>query len=268
MARDTFYLFLKFGNILGTIPWINLEQNKLVDKKLARCYPFFILIVMIVYYFLSLRTLFEYINFGGLFFLTSTIFVTIQSTCVKRKYWNKWMELYQETRREFRTKFNQPLELGWKPVVMFLFYTALCPVIETIRIYIELDDIKNIGVATFFKNFTEFIPTVLLLVITNGFRILNKYVKRLSTDHRTQNVALKNRTISKAILCANMYRNLYELSVCFNNLFGWILATNLLHFLISAICFTHYMIQYVFEKPVTIVSSMILLSYNISRLVS
>lgn len=267
MKATTHMFFLRMGNILGFVPWINFERNVLVNKKWTKIYPG--LIALAVFLEFGLMTDMHMNSILVATVDTAIFFTATYGTYSKGKYWQKWIKLYEVTNTKLRMKFDETLDLNWGIILIFLFYATLWPFMQIFHVF---DDQKNINwsgiLVTNMRVFAECLPILFLTTLSKGFRILNRYSENLNfeDDTRIIVVATKNRT--NALLYKNLYKNLANMSACFNELFRWLFATCLVEFLILMTAAMNLLINFKYENKLDSTNISVISIFFVSEMVS
>lgn len=243
MKCDIYNCFLKIGGVLGFVPWMNFTTGEITYKTLSKIYLVAIVIGIYLFY-RAYSELSTFIISYVIFLVLSTMLVFIQSTCVKQKSWMKWTQLYVKTNNELQEKLRETLKPGFKSVLLITFYTLWLIIMRKdnnagLERYIE-------DMVLYMILFSEFLLITFSRILVKGFKIVNKYTKQIhdTTKSRVRLDIARNVNSEKAVFCKNLYKNLYAMSTCFNDIFGWILILNIMRAFISICSFFQILVTW------------------------
>lgn len=223
MKITAYSLFVVIGKLFGFIPLLNFTKECLVTKILREIYPDLIVVGII----------FKVITSNGLTLIFFTIidlfllFALIIRTYSARKSWEEWMRLYEITNREMKINFGQCLELNWRTILFFLFVGLTPQLVRTI--YMDDDITKGLEIlCRYMKQFTRFVPIIFAKILVKGFKILNEQSHHLYDGKRFRSLVIE----TNVLLHNRLYKNLFQMSICYKNIFGWLIAGSLFEFLV------------------------------------
>lgn len=267
MKKTPHNFILRIGNVLGFVPWINFNKNVLLNKKFTKIYPG--LVAMGVFLEFGFKTdsqmnslLYAIVGFG-------IFFTAISGTYTKRKFWQKWIKLFEMADTKLRTKFDETLDVSWGTIVVFLLYATLWPMMQIFHVFDEQENVNWPGIlVTNMRVFAECLPILLLNTLSKGFKILNRHSEHLGFEDDTRIIVVANKSRTNASLYKNLYKNLADMSSCFNELFRWLFATCLLEFLILVTAAMNLLINFKYENKLDSKNIAVLAVFFISEMVS
>lgn len=238
--KNIYIFFLKIAMVVGFVPLTKIEKGELVKNTFLNVYSCTISIGI------SLFELYDLFTSKGdmhrtlsacIVFSISSIF--IRSVYAQRETWKKWSILFENTNNQLKFIMGENMELGSKFLWIFLAFILLL-FMNRLSIRNERTDLKEyiMDITLFMILAAEYLATIFLMVMVRGLKMLNNYSKKLYIESRLQlNTVAKMNSI-KAIYYRNIYRNFYDMSKYFNQLFGWLLTTTYLRlfFVIFSFC--------------------------------
>lgn len=258
---------LRIGNILGFVPWIDFDKNVLVKKIWTKIYPGLIALGVLLEFGFMTEVQLNSVLFA---IVGSAIFFSaIYGTYTKRSYWQKWIKLYEITNTKMRNIFNETLDLNWGIILVFLLYAMVWPMMQVFHVF---DNQRNINwpgmLVTNMRVFAECLPIFLLTTLLKGFKIYNRYCEQFIFEEDTRIIVVTNKTRSNASMYKNIYKNLSEMSSCFNELFRWLFATCLLEFLILVTAGMNLLINFKYENKLDSTNIAVIAVFFVSEMVS
>lgn len=243
MSRLSLYVFfLQVCTFFGFVPWINFSENQLVNSRWAIFFSIFS--AVIIYSFNVYWILINDEDFFGLvtiILLSCWVCIYIRSTCLKRKGWNDLMQLFQTTDVELKKKYNRSLEVGWISAVAYLPYVAL---IVCSRIYLHPTDwrimVFLMDAITLLRFSVLYMTGMALNILSRGLKVVTKLTKNL--QRKTEFNIIDSNAVETS-MCKDLYKNLYEISSCFNDLFGWLWSCMFLNFVVVTCIAAHIFIE-------------------------
>lgn len=245
MVSKSHKFLLKIGNYFGLLPWINYETCELLDKRMPRVYPAIVASVLLLGFIRITETSKRSFRDSSAATLTTfTIYAIIQSCFIKRREWTKLLQIYGITRNQIFTKLNERLDLDWKNIFLYIFYVVYLTSIRIIS-HFNADKMNNLimYIILILKLTSDYLPLWFLSIITKGFKIVNKHSKYLLIGERFEFNKRSCLNGTTSTICRSQYKNVYNISVGFNNLFSWLLAMSLLNSLITMFLFTQFLIN-------------------------
>lgn len=248
-----FKFFLTIGGIFGLVPWINFEKNQLTDKKMLRAYPAVLAIVFVTLYMLSLNSILEnFFDQQVIIIDFWIIFLPIQSTYSKKKFWNKWIHIFETTNRMIRMKLHKSLELDWKIAVLFTVHIIMQTILEIIRTSDSNRHFRGIPYlrtySKYVKLLVDLLPITFLMIQMKGLKILNKYSEDILRKERTSFISLLNTNRAEIMFCRNLHKHLYDMSICIQEIFGWTLCVSLLQYVLVVCDLSNIVIRLDFKE--------------------
>lgn len=218
------------GKIFGLIPWKNSHKKELETKILCNIYPGLIALGIIANSVMRTDWSLIFFTFLSLFILLSLIIGTYSS----RRSWEEWTGVYEITNIEMKTNFDQSLEPNWRTIMFLLFFCLIPPLSNILHGYlVNYTDIDWLQLPILYmKIFALCLPIIFSKILVKGFEILNENSKHLRVGRRFRSVVMVNLIETNALLYKSLYKNLFKMLVCFNKLFGWLIAGCLFEFLI------------------------------------
>lgn len=105
------------------------------------------------------------------------------------------------------------------------------------------DDYYTLDPTLYIKLLAENLQINFSIILLKGFRLLNERLKSVNHQNLQEieviSVADKRRTK----IYRRQYKNLYEMSICFNEIFRWLFGASLGHSLVAACTFSQYLIR-------------------------
>lgn len=218
-------LFLNIAMLTSFVPNTNIVKGELLKLVFFNSYSAFLCIGMSLFQFHSIFTsVGEDIVESWIVFCTA--FISIRSIYVKRETWKKWITLYKKTNKHMKCKMGEHLELGWKYIWIYLAYNACFILFKSYsqnesteyRIYVR-------NITRFMLLAALYLSIIFLMILLLGFKILNKYSRNLNIESGLQLNIIAKMNSNKAVYYKNLFRNLYEMSDSFNDIFGLLLTT-------------------------------------------
>lgn len=266
MSRNSFYLYLRIANYLGVVPWIHKKGKRLSNNLFAKIYPAAIAFGASLCFFLKIEDKASAL-IGSYLSVLPTIMILI-SLNINRKYWTKWIYLYEITNRKIKMEFNQTLELDVTSILFVIPYAIAVLLLIILRWISDIEtltDYKNLLFCT--RLTAECLPIVLSKVLLKGFKILNRFPENPMESDRTEICTVSNTNTSKAIVFRNLFEKLFKMSMCFNAIFGWLIVIYQLDFLASVCNMLNVLINSKLEIE-KLVGSIIFWFFCIFRMVS
>lgn len=242
MKVTSYYVFLLLGNCVGFIPWINLRKKVLIHRSWTKFYPGLVAIFVIIRFLVQFKS-------DTILHLMSTIsvcslFLTIfYGACINRNQWKIWIRLCEDTDKKLYATFNKGLGLGWKTVAVFIMYVIYSVISSTYMIMNkQLYVIFYRGLIVLLRVFAGYLPVILLNIMLNGYKILNQHTKSLVQEEK-RGIKVIHVNGTNLFFHKSIYKNLFEMSTCFNKLFGATLLAFLSELLIISCSFMHELIN-------------------------
>lgn len=241
-------LFLKIAMVVGFVPNNNIEY-KLAKKTFSYLYPG---VISIGISLVQIHVLFtfkrEMYNNYYPFIVFSTSAIFIRSVYVERETWTKWIVLYERTNNQLKSTVGENLELGSKFIWIFLAYIVVL-ILNRLPVHTQTTDISVyiVDITMFMILTAEYTATLFSMSLLRGFKILNKYSKKLYHKSELLSIIERKMTKKKAVYYKNLYQNLYDMTEYFNRLFGCLLMTSYIRFLTIIIFFFQYLINLVIK---------------------
>lgn len=216
MKVTPYYCFVIIGCCFGFIPWISLRKKVLTNKLWANVYTSTVTLV----FFLGLLQQFGLRFVIALLFSNAPYHVLIFVTFTKRKYWENWIRLYEVTDRLVKVNLNKRLKIGWKTFFMLIIYLSIFiafSVGQTFNANYNLDFLRIF--VMFMRCFAECLPIIFSTLLTEGFKILNGNVKNFIIRDKPEMHEIEINS-TNLFVHKSIYKNLYDMSVSFNKVFG------------------------------------------------
>lgn len=263
-------LFLKIAMVVGFVPVTNIDKGELVKNSFLNLYPCTIYIGISLFQlyvlFASKRDMHSAVCAFIAFNISS---ICIRSVYAERETWKKWIILYDNTNKQLKFTMGENMELGWKFVWIFLAFIVLL-ILDRLSIRNELTDANEyiMDITLFMILATEYLATIFLMILVRGLKMLNNYSKKLYIETRWQLNVVDKMNNTKAIYYKNIYRNFYDMSKYFNQLFGWLLTTTYLRLLIVIFSFCPILINLIVHEDLEFSSFIAFFMSVVYRLVS
>lgn len=210
-------------------------------------------------------------NISSSLFILSTILLSIHSNYVKKNCWKKLIKLYEVTNQQIGTKLDESLKPGWETILLFVIY-AIFLILMRVQGHISDYDNDNfvMDLILYIKLSSEYLVITFLMLLLKGFKLVKKRTKFLLSDCSDTSSSINrvtHLTVTKTIFCKKLYKNLYNMTACFNQVFGWLLTATFLQFLLTVLVFAQNFIL-VMNQQVNLAFSTFLWMTFIFRLVS
>lgn len=236
MVEKCYNLFLKLGHIGGFIPWIKIHKKALVNKTFSLIYTgliTFLIIFTCIFKIKQSQSSNPHMIHACLVNVFLVFFIT--KSCANRKYWEKWIQLYE--------KINvNKMDLGWKPILIFAAYIIYFSLTIIMRYHLFTINTHYASSIKFIKLLAEYTIIVNVMILVKGFRTVNQFFKQLTNENELQKPDLSYNV--------KLYKCLYEMSTCFNKLFGWILLIYFIYVVMSLCFLTDFLMKLVIERKV------------------
>lgn len=224
-----FDFYLKLSQILGFIPWINLNTFKLLDKIPYKMYPAAITILLLLPHYTKVISPKSVVDISVLTLTFTTGFSRFRSAYINRTEWKKLCQLYKVINKQIRPTFLHSLDLGVKHFVFPAIYILYLLTIRSVLYYNNVEKFNLlVDLLWLIKLTKECLTIYFLSILTKGFKMLNKHSKCLLTEGLISQVGYLIFNGTAQSFCRNLYSKLFEMSVSVNNIFGWMMATSLL----------------------------------------
>lgn len=226
MNNDFYHFFIKIGKIFGIVPWY-LGKTDRRYKIWSRAYYLFMATGICLLLILDKLEHFE--EQIAAFTCCLMLFIMMTSSITKKKIWQKWMKLYKMTDQKYMNNLGQKLTIDWKTRLLLLLYTSMNFSLETFNHYAGHSEFRISKVIVIqILIFLHYFPIVWLHALTNRLRTFNKYSKRLYIEKEIDVVLVISTKEMNANAWKQLYKNLFDMSLCLNELFSWIIAIALL----------------------------------------
>lgn len=239
MMTIPYKIFLRIGNIFGVVPWIDFNKNIVVLNIWTWIYPGLLATYIAVYSCFDLN----FRNMAAIVLGNSVIFTGIFGTYTNRKHWKSWMKLYRVTNTKIHIKLYQRMEFDYRKSLIFIPF--ICILILLTLICFALNKITlTLGNQIFticVRFYLECLAIALLRILSSGFTILNKHFECLSDISITR---------AEVSFYRSLYQNLFKMTVCFNNLFGWTIALFVIEFISITCIFVNLLIELKHEEEI------------------
>lgn len=270
MKWNSYNFLLKIGNICGFIPWINPDNSELVNKMLPRIYPAIITIVIFVNHVLNSPKFFRSVlDWANNLLNFCIIFAILESSYRKRMDWGQLIKHYDQVNKQVKDNFNASLDLGWKPVLIYLTYLT---VMIVIRLHSYFENIRDLN---FFVDLLLAIKIgvdcnsmMFLAILQKGFRTVNSNAKFIVENYGTIHILPSNLNATTPYHCKKLYENLYNMTICFSRLSEWLLATSLFHLLIVVLLFCQFLLNTLMDGGIEPKHTVMFTAIFLFRLVS
>lgn len=259
-----FNFFIKLGAVFGCLPWIDQTKKELIENKALNTFSITTSIVCFVNIISKVGEFFKPYNCCCVVMSLFTMFLNIRNVYCLRKGWTKCLRVCEMSNRILKAKSMQTLESGFEQGLILLGYVALFLVIKFISHMMLRNQFDYLTeLITWIAVYYYLLTILFLRMLIKGFRIVNEYSKSLHKSFGGLSInSTTNVTGRDAIFCQNLYNNLYDLTVCFNKIFGWILLTNLHVLLILVLCIEQNIINE--KRPwMNVVTLVLIISFRL-----
>lgn len=238
MPKTTYGFFLNIGSLFGFVPWTNLSKSELVNTKCAKIYPSCISLAIVLTYLLSREKLIEIDEIPISLTILTIFYLGMHSVYARRNSWKSWIKLYYKTNEDMKLKLKETMEPGWKSVIIFAAYIALLTFNRMISyILLSKNAVKITDLLLYELLVFKYFFILFALILKKGFKLLNKSSQDLNYENGLTLSIIANLNKEKTMYCMNLYKNLYKMVVCFNDLFGWAYIFSLLIFFMTMLIF-------------------------------
>lgn len=224
---------LKLGQILGFIPWINQNSIELSDKIPYKILPAIIAISFLLQQCLQMVFSKDVINVSLLTLACTTSFSSVRSAYINMKEWKKLCQLYKVISKGMKSKLDYTLDIGIQSFMIVIFYSLYLLSIRVVSYYDNIRDFNLfIDLLLFVSQTKDCLTIFILSILTKGFRVVNKHAKYLLYGGGISSVGNSALNGTTPTFCLSLYKKLYEMSICVNEIFGWMVASTLLNYVI------------------------------------
>lgn len=228
-----FHFYLKLCQVLGFIPWININTFDLFDKIPYKIYPVAITIILFITPVMRIISSQDIQHISLLILACTTGFTTFQSTYTCRTEWKKLCNLYKVINKKISPEILESLDMVVKHFVVIVVYILNFLSIRSVVYYNRIGAFNFlVDLLIFIKLIRDCLTIYFLSILTKGFKLVNKLSKYLLKQDLENNIGYSMFSGTTPTFCRKLYTNLYEMSLCVNNIFGWMMATNLLIYII------------------------------------
>lgn len=235
MVWSSFNFYLKLGQVLGLVPWINLNTFELSENFLYKMYPAILTITIFMHQFLHIISSKDVINVSLVFLACTIGFTSLRSVYLNRAEWRHMCHLLKFINKN-KHELVDSIDLGIKPVVIFVLYFLSTLSIRIAAYYNNFGEFDLIVDLLLFVSLTrDCLSIYFLSTLRKGFKILNNHTKYLLNGCLTSDFGNPKLNGTTPALCKNFYEILYEMSLCIKEIFGWMVASSLLMLLVRMI---------------------------------
>lgn len=255
-------LILMVGRIFSFIPW-KLSRKRRIYQII---YTLSILtIISVDIYFCKLNDIYWVID-SILGF--SLLFTVIVSAIINDSVWKKWFLLNAVTERQFRTKRNVSLNVNFKSIYLLICVIIFILAIEVFGSFKEDYGTTYMVPLSLMKFFGSYLPVIFSNIIRVKFVLLKKSMKDLYLRNKLGIISSVRIDRNKVLLYKKLYKNLFNMSNCFNKMFGWIIVIALGDFICFVCLVLHYMVNLKLQESMDARSLIYFCSFCIIEVVS
>lgn len=220
MILLNFYCLVR--QVCCCIPW-NIRKKYLKWQILNMMYFFGFIIEIYVNIWIDFATLPRIIlNL----IISFKVVICASGSIIERKLWRKWNELHEMINKIIEVKMQRSLEPDWRIFIFFLLYiTVQTSEFVYFTVKVKFDFVRMC--ILFVKFYSTFLLIIFSNVIIQGFKILNEFI----TFSFTKDGACSNEEYIG--FCHKVYKSLFEMSLYFNDFFGWLMVIVLFECLIT-----------------------------------
>lgn len=234
MAWGGFYFQIRLAQVFGLVSWVELEAFELVDKIPYKLCPLIPASILFLEQSMRALTAKSVTKIPPLMLNFLNIFSIFQSTYVKKKEWIRLLQLYEVTNKQIHSRTSGSIYLGGKPFLITFSYMILLLVSRTISHYYSP---RRYGLLVDLTLCIELVEDslviYLLAMLAKGLKMVNREAKHLLIENVIMNIGDKRMHRSTPAFSRHLYRNIYQMSVCINDIFSWMIASNLISYLIK-----------------------------------
>lgn len=239
MNINLFNLTITLCRFLSYIPWKFNRREKTYQPIYSS-----IMIMVVFVDFIFLKSINIKFIITGLLMKCVRLTLIIQ-TMVNDNVWNKWFKMYEVTHWQFKSALKQTLNLKSNDYWIMISYIVLILSRQVYLCLTETDFCFFSLLMMYMRFFSTYLPIMFLQILKSGFQILSKYSKDLFVNKGKPKMRMNNRVGRSHMM---LYKSLFELSICFNQLFGWLLALCMGNTLISICSFFQFFLKINFHK--------------------
>lgn len=229
MALSSFHFYFKLSQIFGIVPWINMETLELSNRIASKMYPIvlsmIILIQMCVQFIFSTHV----INFSHLILAVTKIISTLDSIYIKRSKWMKFLHFYGVSNRQI----DLTLYIGVRPILILVYYSLYLLVLRILShsMTFEMSDLL-VDLLFYVKLIEDCLAIYVLSILHKGFKTVNRFTRHHLNGILGVNISGSRSSGITPAACKKLYRNLFEISVNTNEIFGCTLGSSLFIFVV------------------------------------
>lgn len=269
MIKNLYEFYIKIGQVTCFIPWSDLQKCQLMETGYVKILPGAVITGILLLFIYQSEAFLKDFNVSNFFIVFSTLYLCITSVYLNRNSWRKWICLYEKTNQQLKSKLGGSLELGWSSILCPTFYLTSLTII---RIFLHISghegDKYVMDIIVYIIITFDVLTIVFLSIIKKGFKILNKNSRRLiSRNGKKMRHIISDLETEGAVICKNIFKDLYQLSICFNDLFGWLFVITMMR-LIIIICTFSLLLLTVVTHEAWDFSSLVFVAAVMYRLVS
>lgn len=226
--------YVLIGRVFCFIPW-KIQKNTLKSNIWNKIH--FFVIVSVIFGSVGVHLHDNLENSVAAILVLGTLSLVAVGTITKRRLWRRFDKLYEMTDSGLKMKLHKSIELDWKLFVYFLLYVAI---LFAFQIQLQL---RNSYVIFFFKcwivlmkYYTSTLTVILANILLKGLEALNHFMNFSSETDGVYHL-VSSSTDKRVRTYYRIYRNLYEMSVCVNELIGWLTVMMFFECLVSLLLY-------------------------------
>lgn len=240
MFKYVFSVSLTMLRIFGKIPWMKTGKNEILNRFRKICPGLIASIAFIVDLLYTQKFVVPFLRSFQILQHCNNILHTTLSTYVFSNEWKKWFNLFNSLDKTMKFDSQNSKTFGIKVLATLIINTAYFFNIWIVLCFKEISLNNLFGVPVMFINlFSNLLITVLLMLLQEGFKKVNKYWKNI---YKWSKMGLEVKNARNAAFCKKQYQVLHEMYICHQKIFGWILIFLFLELFFSTIIFIYLVV--------------------------
>lgn len=221
--------------IFGKIPWMKTEKNEILNQFRKICPGLIAIIAFIVCLLYTQKIVAPFFHLFQILQHSKNILYTTLSTYVFSNEWKKWFDLFSSLDETIRLDSQNSKTIRTKVLATLIINTVYFLFIWIVLCFKEISYNKLVGVPVMYINLlSNLLIAVLLMFLQEGFKKVNKYWKNI---YKWSKMGLKVKNAKNSAFCKRQYELLYEIYICHQKIFGWILVCVFFELFLSTIIF-------------------------------
>lgn len=261
MTRSSFISFITIAKIFGIVPCF-IKQNNSLHRICNNIYPVFIICILHPVYLLYLPEQ-RGPKFGVLFYLCIML-TAIGGSITKRKIWIKLIKLTEITDCKMADGLKARLNINRKVTIPFFSYLTVFTLLPFLfpqyRVYVVWQLMQ--------KCFLSYFIILFLIDLQEKFKVLNNRLGAIYEEHEIELFLVQIKKNNEMNYLKRLFKNLYDISVCCNEVFNWIIGMLFLDLFLFICSSFHVLINIIMRGELQVQELEMLLVAYLSGLVS